>query len=1220
MFHFHSHHAWRGAFCSLLMAGAAIPASAAPLELMGSFKTAIEELGVEGQTFSFCLSSMQEQTIVVDDGYTQTSYIIPPTVDGTFITLGAPDGGRVDLYGDPTLIDYFYCQGGYLTEADLSQMVNLSVLDLSHNELEILDLSTNIELAYIDVSDNKFVNHPLIIGPKPKILALELNNLQTIDPNFNLSDYPTCQLFTAWALKGLTHLDPSGCPDLLRLSIDSTPVETLDVTMNPKLRILNISDTRIRDIDLTKCPQLGEFYCNRDGGRNWMYGLNSLDLSQNPLLYYLFLNNNGLETIDLSHNPQLFDVSLNRNKLTSIDLTGLERLTKLSLTYNDLTIATLPPAIDAEGYELYQEYNYRQNAMKVNRTYKVGDQIDLSASVLRQGWEVYMTVLTVSEDDPANPVEIDPADFSWNNGILTLNRALPDSVYAEFYTPMLPECPFRTTAFKVKSAEDFGKPVEVISFLPGVESGKEFTFGLGMAGASQEKPVEVLVDFGDGVLKPVGIQAQTGVADNVTGALKGGQVKVYTDQEDEITSFIINGVQLYGLDVTKAPTLRELTVTGAGLYALDLKWNRCLRTLKLNGNHFPSFSLAGANSGYEKNVLGDIDLSSNDIETITLNEPATIHKLNLSTNNLEEIGLTTAYYMTDLDLSFNRLEMLNLGSLDALERLNVAGNNIDLLAMPEMGHPVSVDIRSNRFDFTSLPAQPGQIAEYLYAPQQRIEIATMGPGCNLSGQNVDIEGNQTTYAWFNAETGEQLAEGTDYTLANGRTRFLKYDLGTVYCAMENAGFPDFTGENALMTTNTLVAAPPTNEIGSMLTMPGSDNPWMSLASNLDKTAIYIDWKGDGKDYDEYLLGSTYRVFPMSPVNGKTARIYTYEPEDNLTVFSIHNVKVAALDIEKMNKLVTLNLDNIEAQSIKFPAETGNLRELMLTNGDYATAVPLLKRYTNLYTLYLQLIGLTEIDLSDWKQLGYVSVAGNYISKLTLDNPDIWALDASFNELAEIDLSRVPAMHQLNLVYNQLEEIKLENMDDLSVLFLDFNAFDFTTLPLPRDSWSLYTYSNQAMLYPPVRDGVVNLADQAWVDDYETTFMWFNGTPWFDEEGNLAGDLLEEGKAYEIKEGVTTFLTNQRQAMCVMTNEAYPALYLVTGLLDIELSGVGTAPADTENIRVDGLTVEVLGSEGLSTLWTVDGLEAAKGNGRLTAPAPGLYILQTPATTRKLNLR
>ena len=66
--------------------------------------------------------------------------------------------------------------------------------------------------------------------------------------------------FDAWANAGLRKLDPTGCPKLSKISIDSTPVETLDVTKNRELTILNISDTKIRNIDLSQNTYLTQFY------------------------------------------------------------------------------------------------------------------------------------------------------------------------------------------------------------------------------------------------------------------------------------------------------------------------------------------------------------------------------------------------------------------------------------------------------------------------------------------------------------------------------------------------------------------------------------------------------------------------------------------------------------------------------------------------------------------------------------------------------------------------------------------------------------------------------------------------------------------------------------------------------------------------------------------------------------------------------------------------
>ena len=94
------------------------------------------------------------------------------------------------------------------------------------------------------------------------------------------------------------------------------------------------------------------------------------------------------------------------------------------------------------------------------------------------------------------------------------------------------------------------------------------------------------------------------------------------------------------------------------------------------------------------------------------------------------------------------------------------------------------------------------LANSLAAMQLDEEIET-GKTLDLSAQdNLTglADGPQaTTYTWY-AEDGTTLVAGTDYTEDGGKFTFLKAQSQPVYCTMETAAFPSFSGANAFRTT------------------------------------------------------------------------------------------------------------------------------------------------------------------------------------------------------------------------------------------------------------------------------------------------------------------------------------------------------------------------------------------------------------------------------------
>lgn len=59
---------------------------------------------------------------------------------------------------------------------------------------------------------------------------------------------------------------------------------------------------------------------------------------------------------------------------------------------------------------------------------------------------------------------------------------------------------------------------------------------------------------------------------------------------------------------------------------------------------------------------------------------------------------------------------------------------------------------------------------------------------------------------------------------------------------------------------------------------------------------------------------------------------------------------------------------------------------------------------------------------------------------------------------------------------------------------------------------------------------------------------------------MNGEELIAGEEYTLADGVTTFLISYNGVMCVMTNPAFPNLYLYTNLLNVQ-SGIEDVSAD-----------------------------------------------------------
>lgn len=1195
-----------------------------------AFRTNIYNEYGAANSFHFVIGTTETTYIDVDCGFGPVEYEIQPaewndstnSVVGTPISCQVNSGGMVRIYCDPALIDFFDCEGCYIRHLDLGDCTNLEILDVSHNELEGLDLTKYTNLQALYLADNPMSKSPLVIGRnKPNLTILDMMQIDNLAADFDIDTYSNLVSFDAYHTLGLKKITPAGCPKLRRLSLDCCAVSKLDITNNPALEILNISDTRITEIDLSKNTRLTQLYASHTSGvLNTTYKLSDLNVSQNTSLWILNASNNNLKSIDLTRNIRLMDINLSRNYLTSIDVSQNSYLNNVNLDKNYIYFSALPAPQNS-----WNEYYYEQKPIPLKKSYEVGSVIDLSDKVLRAGSETtcQMFVYSTTTD---SAVVLDPSKYSYADGKLTLSQVIPDSIYAVFYNSVLYDYNVKTSLFKVKSAQDFGKASKIVSFTSSVAVGGDIKFGVGLDCASEASPKTVYIDLGDGNLTPFAVTSSMIPAENnIVATRKGsGAIAIYVAEDDVLTALSCDGLSMNSINLKEATELRYLSLTNCKLFNIDLGYSRCLMSLDLSGNLFTSLTLKGVNYGFEKNVLSSINLSNNRLSSLDLNEAACWRYLNLSHNRLTEFLNNQMDSIKVFDISYNNLEDINLEYCVAAKTVNLSNNNLKTIKLPYTNEFETFDLSNNAFTFATLPAISGlSYPNYICAPQKEIALPTRGPGANLSAQVKNIGSYSTNFIWYKAD-GTTLEEGVDYTNTNGVFHFINTNVGAVYCAMTNGAYPDFVGEKALKTSKIVPAPMPTNCLAVFDTPVGGEAVNLSLAANKAGVALYIDWTGTGT-LEQYLLKDTYTEFSATTTKDAKVKVYTYDPEEKITVFSIRGCTMGELDASKLVDVITFNVNGAGLSDMKFP-NSPNLYELMLANNAFTTFD--VSKFPNLGVLALSGNKLTTLDLSVNKNLGLVSAGHNQLTSVTLDNPNLWYLDLGVNQLESIDLSKVPVMQQLSLSNNLLSSIDITPMTQLLALLLDRNNLSFATLPEPQAKFVLYTYAPQPDLKIEAEINKVDLSAQASVGSTPSTFDWFIGRPDVDDNGNLVGEQLVIDAEYTLVDGTTTFLSDFTDLVCVVRNEALPSLKLFTNSVAVTSAGVDTPEEVSMSVTVDGRNINIATTMPNGTViayYTIDGQCVARttvvdGHATLTNLPAGVAILTAANMATKIRLQ
>lgn len=1175
-----------------------------------TFKTNIYDTYGSSNSFTIRLGSKEKAWFDYDCGAGKNEVEVEPAtfdteasaIKATAISCNVNKDGIVKIYGDASLIDYFDGEGAYIDWIEFGDCVNLEIIDLQHNELKRLDLSKYDKLSAIYLTDNPFTPEtPLVIGENhPDLAILEIDIIDYIDPSFDITTYPNLISFDAYHNMSLYHLDPTKCPNLQRISVDLCPLTSLDVSKNTQLRVLNIEDSGITSIDLTNNTKLTQLYASHSSGTvNTTYKITSIDLSKNTELTYLTLSENCLTEIDLSNNPKLNNLNLSGNLLTHLDVSNLTNLVNFDIKNNYFTFATLPDPDPA-----WYDFKYEQRPIALDKSYVEGSELDLSGKVLRPGTTTTCELYAYNIASNTS-TKLDDTYYDYADGKVTLKKASSDSLYLSFANSAFVGVPLATKRFMVKKADEFGKPSEIVKFGTIAGDGTQINLSIGMLGASEATPKKLYVNPGDGNLVEITVttNALTNKANAVFTKKSSGNVQILIPEGEVLTSFGLDNLYLTTIDLQKATELQNLRLTNSELYDINLKYNRSLRSLELTGNHFGTLTLEGINGISAKTMLSNINLSNNELTSIVLNDTRAINYLDLSHNKIAVFDYKEFEYIKSFDISYNELTAINTAYMYSADRVDVSNNKLEEIILPDQNGMKYLDLSNNCFTFANMPQAPAETQEYHYAPQAPIVMPAKAPGANLSDQNYVVDGVGTTYMWLTTDN-TVLTEGTDYRLTNGATAFLTPAVGKmVYCEMSNPAFPEFTGANVLRTTVMEAAAMPTNLIASFTTPTGGQEVALSLAADKDGTAIYIDWSGNGSSVEQYVLGTTYRRFTAKTEAGATAKVYTYTTDDHITVFSIDGATMSSFDGAKLIDATAIMVYKAGLSHITLPENTDKLRSLSLTGNAFTNYDDIVK-YKNIAVLDLAGNKLESFDATPFEKLQQLYIGNNNLTELKFGNNNLlWLCYAAGNQLGSIDFAGAPYIEQLDLGHNLFENIDLSQLSQLRTLSLVANSFTFATLPAALNAsgsniYAVYNYGGQKALDVECVDGKVDLSSQYNAAGNTTTYRWFVGVPEIDAEGNMNGEELIAGEEYIVADGVTTFLITYNGVMCVMTNPAFPKLYLYTNLLNVQ-SGIEDVSADDNAEAI---------------YYTLQGL-------RVNNPQPGnVYIIRKGSKTSKILYR
>lgn len=1207
-------------------------------EWMIKFHTNVPEkaknTGVQAQV-SFVLGSKSDKAnVYIDYGSGETEVEIKKAIvendkgelaiKGTLCTNAVTDAGWVTISGDPNDLYFFNASGNEIDKIEFNPNLKLQVLNLEHNVLTSLNIDRLQSLNVIYLQDNPFsATTPLMIGKMPELIVLEVPQIGHISPNFTLKNFPKLRSFDAYHTIGLKVADPTGCPNLQRLSLDMTSVESVDLSKNPELEILNVGDSRVKTLDLRNNPKITQLYISHSSGTvNTDVKFESIDVSHCPELYYFYCGGNNLKELNLRNNPKLFTLSCDRNLLRKLDVSQNPILYSVNVRYNYMDFATLPEPGN------WFEYYHEQNPMELNDTYKVGDVIDLSNRVLRPKTTTQARLFRVPKADPTKPVELDDSYYSYENGKVTLKKELDEEVFVQFNNSRLKDYPIRTENFRVKTVAEFGKDVKAIQLASLGDAGSPLKMSVGILGATAANPVTVKVDLGDGNTTPFEIKDERPATANIVTTRTGaGDIIVYVPQDKYVTSLESDGQYIDNIDLSALTELRTLTLKRANLTTIDLSYNNKLEKLDLSQNQLRRVDLRGPSSYFNKSKLSDINVSYNQIDSLLFNTIYGVTKLNVSHNKLNKLDLKDADNLRMLDISHNKFTRLLLNHSELIEDVNVSNNELTEVKIPPVAPIKKLNVSGNYFTLANMPNDFGLTrGNFIYAPQHVLQISTSSPGIDLSEQNITKNGATTNFVWKKKD-GSSLQLGKDYTITNGSAKFINLALDSIYCEMTHPAYPDFEGQNVFKTTNVHPIAFPKYELASFTTVNQTDSVVLSLASYIPGKSVYFEWGGNG-NVTQYTLGDKYKIFQAKSKANTKVRVLVAEADDKVKVFSVANVNMTDVDLTGLKEAKLIAVTRAGLTSIKLPAAP-NLTDLNL-EGNELTDINL-SAFPNLNFISLTGNKIKTFDLSQAPNLGIAYLSSNKMKEIKLNNPKLWNLDLSDNDLENVSLDKLPMLEQLWLNANKLTKVDVSKNTNLTVLNVVGNRLKFSTMPLPSNNgkpFNRYSYNLQAPIDVKCVNGKVDLSSEAVVGGEMTTYHWFIGNVTY-RDGELQGEKLELNEEYTLENGVTTLKLDKTftNLVCVMANENFPNALIYTNYITFTpATGIDAVTTD-KDVKIQFLdgAISVLGAQNSTVaIYSIDGKlvyqgKVADDSSRIPL-GRGTYIVRVGNKAAKVSVK
>ncbi|WP_428741440.1 immunoglobulin-like domain-containing protein [Tenacibaculum sp.] len=352
-----------------------------------SLITLFFSLVVSAQTTSIPDSAFEQALIDLNiDSDGVVNGVVLTSDISSITTLDVRSKNIQDLTGieDFTALKQLNVRSNKLTELDISNNVELTILHCGANFISRLNLTNNTKLENLIAENNNLSQIiPTLLPTSLKIFNLSGNELTTLD----LSNLPNLQVL--WM---------TNCSNLQYLNLkngNNTNISIVDIRSNPLLNCVTVDDSSYSDTNWTDKDAHTTFntlceeyvYVPDDNFEQALIDLGydnvlddyvlksnisavtSLEIEEKGIsdltgigsftaLTFLRIRGNNLSELDLYSNTELMNLYVGYNVLSSLDLSTNTKLVRLALEGNKLEELIMP----SSAVNLY-EFNASDNSL-----------------------------------------------------------------------------------------------------------------------------------------------------------------------------------------------------------------------------------------------------------------------------------------------------------------------------------------------------------------------------------------------------------------------------------------------------------------------------------------------------------------------------------------------------------------------------------------------------------------------------------------------------------------------------------------------------------------------------------------------------------------------------------------------------------------------------------------------------------------------------------------